>query len=337
MSATTEIFEKPRFLHLDLLRGIAALTVATGHLCGWNGRSTIDYTMCVAFFFILSGYVLSHAYGEAILAGTINLRDYIVLRLARLYPLHILTAIVMAVLLINQYGSGAITRGGVFETVFLMQSIFTGGWSLNAPSWSIGAEFWAGLIIVPVCSRSLYLCAFALCAAAAAFIVVDLDAGFMASYAERYGTALGCFAIGWFLQRLPELNKPALGWLIALIALVLMMFPPVTALGSPALESAFIAAFSAVIALLAHSELPPGLRPVASFMGNVSYGIYLWHWPLLQLLHPSSSIEISVFFVLLIFVAALGFTFFERPAREYFKAKFLRPSHQLSARSASRF
>ena len=143
--------------------------------------ATIDYTMCVAFFFILSGYVLSHAYGEAILAGKINLLAYIVLRLARLYPLHILTAVVMVVLLINENASGAITRGRALETIFLMQSLFTGGWSLNAPSWSIGAEFWAGLIIVPLCSRHPYLRAFALCAAAAAFVAVDFDAGFMAA------------------------------------------------------------------------------------------------------------------------------------------------------------
>jgi hypothetical protein len=34
--------------------------------------------------------------------------------------------------------------------------------------------------------------------------------------------------------------------------------------------------------------------------------------------------------VVLIFLAALGFIFFERPARECFKAKFFRPSLQLA-------
>jgi peptidoglycan/LPS O-acetylase OafA/YrhL len=58
---------------------------------------------------------------------------------------------------------------------------------------------------------------------------------------------------------------------------------------------------------------------------------FVWHWPLLQLLRPSSSAEVCLFFVLLILVAWLGFIFLERPAREGLKAKFRRSALQLSA------
>src|SRR6516162_921127 len=61
--AVTTTFKKDRLLPLDLLRGLAASVVAVGHA---NVFSNLDYSLCVVFFYILSGYVLAYAYGEAI-------------------------------------------------------------------------------------------------------------------------------------------------------------------------------------------------------------------------------------------------------------------------------
>jgi peptidoglycan/LPS O-acetylase OafA/YrhL len=203
--AVTDTFKKSRLLPLDLLRGIAATVVAAGHA---NVLWDIDYTLCVVFFYVLSGYVLSYAYGDAIGSRRMSAYDFVVIRIARLYPLHILTAAFVAVswtawFLLLHHGPPNVskpTASGVLETITLTQSLFTAGWSLNTPSWSIAAELWCGLIILPLCSCSRMLRSVAVVVCVLAYIATALKGGFIESHTWRYGTALGCFAVGWGLH-----------------------------------------------------------------------------------------------------------------------------------------
>jgi peptidoglycan/LPS O-acetylase OafA/YrhL len=134
--------------------------------------------------------------------------DFVVIRIARLCPLHILTAAFVAVswtawFLLLHHGPPNVskpTASGVLETITLTQSLFTAGWSLNTPSWSIAAELWCGLIILPLCSCSRMLRSVAVVVCVLAYIATALKGGFIESHTWRYGTALGCFAVGWGLH-----------------------------------------------------------------------------------------------------------------------------------------
>ncbi len=73
---------------LNAIRGLAALMVASFHapiLFGVTGMLPHAY-LAVDLFFVLSGFVLLHAY-EARIAGGLRLGRFFQLRLARLYPL----------------------------------------------------------------------------------------------------------------------------------------------------------------------------------------------------------------------------------------------------------
>jgi peptidoglycan/LPS O-acetylase OafA/YrhL len=80
-----------RFEALDALRGIAAVAVVLLHV----GKDKIDIDfakgahVAVDFFFVLSGFVLAHAY-EGVLGRTLSFRDFMLKRLIRLYPLFLL-------------------------------------------------------------------------------------------------------------------------------------------------------------------------------------------------------------------------------------------------------
>lgn len=52
----------------------------------------------VSFFFVLSGFILSYAYGERILEGQFRLGAFLKRQLAKIYPLHLLTFFIMIVL-----------------------------------------------------------------------------------------------------------------------------------------------------------------------------------------------------------------------------------------------
>ncbi len=52
----------------------------------------------VSFFFMLSGFILSYAYGQRVAEGTFRTLSFIKKQLTRFYPLHLLTFLVMVVL-----------------------------------------------------------------------------------------------------------------------------------------------------------------------------------------------------------------------------------------------
>lgn len=71
------------------------------HHFTWNGTGAFDFggECGVSFFFMLSGFVLSVAYGDAVDGGTFGHRRFVVRQLTKFYPLHLLT--LLAVLLLD--------------------------------------------------------------------------------------------------------------------------------------------------------------------------------------------------------------------------------------------
>jgi len=146
------------FYKLESLRGVAACLVVLIHSAYNFGDTSIAFIknsyLFVDFFFILSGFLMSYAYGEKINLG-LNFFSYVILRLGRIYPLHIFVLFVwLPYLLIKQYlySSGL---GGVEQfdkntiytftsNIFLMHSMgLHSSLSWNFPSWSISTEFFA--------------------------------------------------------------------------------------------------------------------------------------------------------------------------------------------------
>jgi peptidoglycan/LPS O-acetylase OafA/YrhL len=85
---------------LESLRGVAALLVALYHVSWLNptryqGLVLNSYLM-VDLFFVLSGFVMCHGYGHRI-RNRAELGDFLVLRIGRLYPLHVAMLLVFLV------------------------------------------------------------------------------------------------------------------------------------------------------------------------------------------------------------------------------------------------
>src|SRR5580698_4487580 len=87
---------KPRYEVLDGLRGVAALSVFLFHFPDAlvpNSQNPLLYSyLAVDFFFILSGFVLGHAYDarmspKAAPGYRLNWRDFLTRRLIRLHPM----------------------------------------------------------------------------------------------------------------------------------------------------------------------------------------------------------------------------------------------------------
>lgn len=154
-----------RFLALDGWRGLAALLVALYHLAFYNHLYNLTFLrnsyLFVDFFFVLSGFVISHAYQNR-LNNLQEAKGFIVLRIARLWPLHIFVLLLfiileLAKLLILNNSSGwsidntpftnEYSISSIFSNIFLLQSINAHDQlTWNYPSWSISVEFYTYLV-----------------------------------------------------------------------------------------------------------------------------------------------------------------------------------------------
>jgi peptidoglycan/LPS O-acetylase OafA/YrhL len=94
---------KTRYETLDALRGVAALAVVVYHLRAFHLTPNLvpSAHLAVDFFFVLSGFVVAHAYGEA-LVGQMSWLDFARRRITRLMPMASLgAALGLAVLLLK--------------------------------------------------------------------------------------------------------------------------------------------------------------------------------------------------------------------------------------------
>ena len=96
--------EPVQLLHLTSLRFFAALAVLffhQGYLKSLDNPLK-DFAVIffnegysgVSFFFVLSGFILGYSYQKNIKSKTISVKKYLLLRLSRIFPLHLFTAFI---------------------------------------------------------------------------------------------------------------------------------------------------------------------------------------------------------------------------------------------------
>lgn len=81
---------KRRYVMLDLMRGIASFAVMIYHFNAYFQfqRVFASSYLAVDLFFCLSGFVLSHSFGDALRNGAMSPSRYVAARVVRLYPLY---------------------------------------------------------------------------------------------------------------------------------------------------------------------------------------------------------------------------------------------------------
>lgn len=97
----------------------------------------------VTFFFVLSGFIIAYNYEDKFLSSTVSKRKFWIARFARIYPMHILTISLTAVLafpLAKDFGNWL---GHFFPALFLLHPFIPLEdyfFYTDSPSWSLGCE-----------------------------------------------------------------------------------------------------------------------------------------------------------------------------------------------------
>jgi peptidoglycan/LPS O-acetylase OafA/YrhL len=210
-----------RFKALDSWRGICALLVAAHHLevHGFPYWQPLvrNAWMFVDFFFVLSGFVIAHAYGNR-LADGVDIRSFVIRRFGRLWPLHVT---VLAALVLLELSRLAIAHWHplageriaftadrsvytLITNLFLVQSLGLHPYETwNGPAWSISTEFFTYLIFAAVCfvapRRAMRLIVSASLALAGVFVLARFSQFGMR---ETFTWALPRCVYGFFLGTL---------------------------------------------------------------------------------------------------------------------------------------
>jgi len=158
-----------RFAVLDAWRGVCALLVTLYHIPlahkmqGTQGF--LNMQMFVDFFFVLSGFVMCHAYGQRLSSGNTQLGGFMIRRFGRVYPLHLALVFGFLVLELAKLAvtlafkmdidgapfTGPRSLESLGANLLLIQSFnLLGMTSWNGPAWSISVEFYAYIVFAVV-------------------------------------------------------------------------------------------------------------------------------------------------------------------------------------------
>lgn len=279
--------EQKRFLALDSLRGICALLVAIYHFSTDSYLAGVPFIknsfLFVDLFFVLSGFVIASSYGEK-LRGGFSLPQFMLLRLGRLYPLHIFVLLLYLPIALM----GGYSWHGFWITALLLQAFSDGNLgNWNPPSWSISAEVWTYLIFAVACRFSGRLFAWVLIVPIVLvppilLVTTDryLDVCFEGALLRcLYGFSMGVLAFMYWRSRKTAVGSRAVAtWFeLAAVAAALSI---VAVAGAGPLSFFCPPVFAVAILVFAHERglISTVLRArVPVLIGSLSYSIYMTH------------------------------------------------------------
>jgi peptidoglycan/LPS O-acetylase OafA/YrhL len=315
---------RPHLRALTGLRFVAAFQVLAYHAMpvaeapAWVRALVGSGYVGVSLFFVLSGFVLTYTYHDTLLDGSATRRDFLVARVARLYPVYLLALIVAIPPLfwLLERKHATVDPGWLVRILSLNAGLLQ-AWNprmacvINCPAWSLSVEaffYVAFLFLLPLAARwsvrgLLLAAAFAWAMSMVAPLVYLhlLPDGPVAPTAHSLGKWLYVvkfnpllrfpeFVMGVAAGRLFLLEKrsraPWHAWLeagaAACVAAVLLASPWIPFL---VLHNGLLApAFAALVYALARGAGPVSRvlsTRVLTRLGAASFALYILHVPLM--------------------------------------------------------
>ncbi|WP_167542931.1 acyltransferase family protein [Novosphingobium capsulatum] len=340
---------------LDGLRGVAALSVVIFHR-RWlaPGGHAFDHGfLAVNFFFILSGFVIDHAYTDRLAKG-MTLANFALRRVIRLYPLIVagavlglLYALALAHLHHEPESYWRYTKAAFFN-MFCLPSpagLVEGPFIINRPTWSLFFELIANiafaLLFCRFSNRVLWI-ALAIIAPILMYVTFKfgtINVGF--EYGELiYGLpiVLTPFIIGILISRyMYVVTGPALPfWLSSAMLIAIFQIPVLPGLWGPIYHISLMLIGFPLIILASTRTQPAGFwLKAAQFGGFISYPLYALHYPILQFVSgfgemmkiPNAVTLIGVVIASIV-TAWVAARIYDEPVRAWLESRLLRKSRQ---------
>ena len=310
---------KPHYEILDGLRGVAALTVVCFHLFEAFATSHLDQKinhgyLAVDFFFILSGFVIGYAYDDR--WKTMTVKDFLKRRFIRLHPMVVAGAVIGAVMFYFQ-GCSVWDVSKISVSMLLVATLLnaclipaTPGseirglgemYPLNGPSWSLFFEYIGNILyaffIHRLPTKALSVLVLLAGCGLAAFAVWgpygDICVGFALTGDNMLGGSLRLlfsFSAGLLMSRVfkPARVKGAF-WIGGLSFVVLSAVPRIGGGENLWMNGLYdticaVAIFPLLVYLGASGRTTDKVTArICKFLGDISYPLYMVHYPFIYL------------------------------------------------------
>jgi peptidoglycan/LPS O-acetylase OafA/YrhL len=307
LSLSPEGNAKMHFRVLDSWRGVAAVLVAIFHLNVLSAIYSLDFIrnayLFVDFFFVLSGFVITHGYGGRVRTPK-DLGSFALRRLGRLWPLH--ATVLLALVIVESARAFSAARGASFYNppftgTTSLHSILThigfaqsfgieGQLTWNPPSWSISAEFWTYLIFGSVLllgttwlrhirfATEILIAAFLI--GSVSILVLFARQGIDATYDLGLVRCVYGFVVGHLTYRLWQATSHArFGTKRLEVGSLILVAGYISCAGHTAISFCAPLVFALVVFVFAFESGPISnlmLNKGNAWLGRISYSIYMW-------------------------------------------------------------
>ena len=310
---------KPHYEILDGLRGVAALTVVCFHLFEAYATSHIDQQinhgyLAVDFFFILSGFVIGYAYDDR--WKTMTIKEFLIRRFIRLHPMVVIGAVIGGLMFYTQVCSvwdvSKVSISMLLIATFLNACLIPVApgseirgvgemYPLNGPSWSLFFEYIGNILYVFFIRKlsTVVLCILVLLAACGLAIFAmggplgDICVGFALTEENIVGGTLRllfAFPAGLLLARIfrPVRVRGAF-WIGSISIVVISAIPRIGGSEHLWMNGLYdticaVVCFPLLVYLGASGKTTDSLTTrICKFLGDISYPLYMVHYPFIYL------------------------------------------------------
>jgi peptidoglycan/LPS O-acetylase OafA/YrhL len=308
---------KQHFEILDGLRGIAAIAVVIFHFMefiypDYRDNFIAHGYLAVDFFFCLSGFVIAYAYDHRI--EKLGVIPFLKLRLIRLHPMVLWGAILgVFTFILDPFSNLFAHYGGNNAFLMFLSAAFMipfplvheryyNIFHLNPPTWSLFWEYLANIVYVFVLFKLRNKLLWIL-AALAAFILIytsfcykNLAVGWGGENFWGGGARIFySFIAGMLIYRSNWILKSSLGFAALSVILLFVFMIPFSDQVNVYLDPIIVVVlFPLLVSLGAGATLSSKLNKSCKFLGDISYPLYIIHYPFLWLFlsyiesqHPS--------------------------------------------------
>ena len=302
----------------------------------------------VQVFWAVSGFIFFWKYKKLLINKSINAKTFFVLRFSRLYPLHILTLVLVALL---QYLYHLKTSTyfnyqfydfyHFFQHIFMVSNWLNSDLSFNGPIWSVSCEVLVYVFFYIYISRyrsdiKTTFFIFLICSSLSLFHF-DHNVTNCLKYFLLGGLSFECSALMSKSKDKAQFNRNLILSIMFFITILFLTYK----LNILRFKHYTFVLFLLIPTILYFSTICININKKASSfinsLGNLTYSSYLTHFPIqLVIVNWCAYYQISIpfyepwFFVLYIFIVMLisflTYRFFEMPIQEYLRNKMLSSS-----------
>ncbi|RLZ11673.1 acyltransferase family protein [Faecalibacter macacae] len=302
-------------------------------------------TEAVYVFFTLSGFlIIRNLISEKKKTNTINLRKFYNNRVVRIFPLYYLV-LIFGFIYYNfilqffgfDYESSYNLINGFLLGVFFFPNVLAtyqpGG--ILEVLWSIGIEEQFYLLIAPLffMIKTKYIFRFLILFTGLYFLIFHLD---VIDLLAKYKMYFYYFSAGGILAYCSLIKAPRIIYHLRYLSFLLFILIFFTNIFSDNLDSyllhlLYTIVFSTTIYCLSKKPIKCLDNPIFNYLGNVSYGIYMYHAIVFQIVgfvFLKLTFLNEILFIFLFYFSVIGLTIIiSILSYKYFESYFLRLKH----------